>query len=133
MANKVFTLTEARSLLPELQQLVESLRDEASILFQLRPHIDRARDKSDVDGGSPYGSTYLTHAFSVAHILEQIEQTGVIVKDFDTGLVDFPFEYEGRIVYLCWKLGESDLLWWHEIEDGFAGRQPIGESFERSN
>jgi hypothetical protein len=130
---KTFTVSEARQALPNLRALLVELQSERSALIALHPHINLARARAEQNGGSPFGERYLDHAFAFAMLLDEIEQTGVIIKDFNAGLVDFPHEHEGRIVYLCWKLGEDDLSWWHEIDDGFAGRQPIGEAFERSN
>jgi hypothetical protein len=130
---KTFTVSEARAALPHLRSLLAELQGERTALLRLHPQINRARARAEQNGGSPYGELYLTHAFAFATVLESIEETGAIIKDFNAGLVDFPHEHEGRIVYLCWKLGEDDLAWWHEIEDGFAGRQPIEETFERSN
>lgn len=133
MEGKTFTLAEARAALPRLRGMLEELRDERAVLLGLQPHINKAREQAEVNGGTPYGSIYLQHAFTFANTLNEVEKTGVIIKDFGAGLVDFPFEYEGRIVFLCWKLGEDDLCWWHEIEDGFAGRQPIEETFEKTH
>lgn len=60
--------------------------------------------------------------------LRQIDAMGVLVKDLDSGLIDFPALRDGREVYLCWRLGEgSRIAWWHEIEAGFAGRQPLDD------
>ena len=61
--------------------------------------------------------------------LEQVQETGCVVKDLDIGLVDFPTLFQGREVYLCWKLGEEDITFWHGIEEGFAGRKPIDREF----
>ena len=67
----------------------------------------------------------------IAARLEQINALGVLVKDLDTGLIDFPTLRDGHEVYLCWKLGEGERIqWWHEIEDGFAGRQPLDPESE---
>ena len=57
--------------------------------------------------------------------LARVNGWGIEVKDIESGLVDFPSEYDGRIIYLCWRLGESRVEWWHELDAGFAGRQPI--------
>jgi hypothetical protein len=133
MEKKTFTVGEARAALPRLRSLLAELQGERTALLALNAEINRARAMAEVNGGSVYGELYLKHAFNFALVLERIEQTGAIIKDFGAGLVDFPHVHEGRIVYLCWKLGEDDLTWWHEIEEGFAGRQPIGETFERSN
>jgi hypothetical protein len=57
--------------------------------------------------------------------LEGLDAIGVLVKDVDAGLVDFPSVRDGREVFLCWQLGEEELAWWHTIEDGFRGRRPL--------
>jgi hypothetical protein len=64
--------------------------------------------------------------------LEEIDAIGVQVKDLDTGLLDFPCLLEGETVLLCWKRGEERIEFWHRIEDGFAGRQPIDARFRRA-
>ena len=61
-------------------------------------------------------------------LLHRIFDTGAQVKDINTGLLDFPALREGQEVYLCWKYGEDQIAFWHEIDAGFVGRQPI-ESF----
>jgi len=61
--------------------------------------------------------------------IESIQQTGCVVKDLDTGLIDFPTVFRGREVYLCWKLGEASIGFWHGTEEGFAGRKPIDDDF----
>jgi hypothetical protein len=133
MSQKTFTLSEARAMLPSLRTLLEKVREEREVLVGLQSEINRAREKVEVDGGSPYGQMYLETAFRFTEVLERIEMTGVLVKDFRVGLIDFPHEHEGRIVYLCWKPDEEELRWWHEVDDGFAGRQPIEVSFEKPN
>jgi hypothetical protein len=57
--------------------------------------------------------------------VERIRELGVILKDLDAGLLDFPHEREGRVVFLCWHPPEARVAFWHEIEAGYAGRQPI--------
>src|SRR5687767_8020795 len=130
MAQRTFTLSEARGLLPRLRVLLATLIAERDTLVALQPEIDRARKRSEIDGGTPYGALYLGSAFRFTETLESIEGTGVVVKDLRHGLIDFPYEHDGRIVYLCWKPDEAELGHWHEVEDGFSGRQPIGKNFE---
>ncbi len=60
---------------------------------------------------------------------EEFQETGCQLKDVETGLIDFPTLYRDKEVYLCWKLGESGISFWHHVEDGFRGRQPINEDF----
>jgi hypothetical protein len=61
-------------------------------------------------------------------LIHEILETGVQIKDINIGLLDFPTLRDGHEVYLCWKYGEGDIAFWHEVDAGFAGRQPI-ESF----
>jgi len=58
-------------------------------------------------------------------LVHRIQGTGALLKDINMGLLDFPALREGREVYLCWQYGESDIAYWHEVEAGYAGRQPI--------
>ena len=64
----------------------------------------------------------------IARLARVLTELGILIKDPDTGLVDFPALREGREVYLCWQLGEARIAWWHEIETGFAGRLPLDET-----
>ncbi|MGH9659525.1 MAG: DUF2203 domain-containing protein [Bryobacteraceae bacterium] len=61
--------------------------------------------------------------------IEGVHELGCLVKDLNTGLVDFPTLYRGREVYLCWKLGERGISFWHGVDEGFAGRKPIDGEF----
>jgi hypothetical protein len=127
---KVFTLLEARSLIPRLRNLLTSIRAERETLLDMRMEIDRAREKAEFGGGSPLGSLYLKHMIRFSEAVQEIEVMGVLVKDFRMGLVDFPYEHEGRIVYLCWKPDEDEIGWWHETDSNFAGRQPLTDEFD---
>jgi len=128
-AVRVFTLSEARNLIPRLRKLLACVRHEREALLDMRIEIDRAREKASDGGGSIYGSVYLTHMIGFSEAIQEVQLLGVHIKDFRNGLVDFPYEYEGRIVYLCWKPDEDEIGWWHEIDSGFAGRQPLTDEF----
>ena len=72
------------------------------------------------------GSGYVRSLYKVGKITTEIHEAGVQLKDYDRGLIDFPSMRDGRLVLLCWQLGEGDEIeWWHEVDTGFAGRQPI--------
>jgi len=62
---------------------------------------------------------------TIARCLRQIDHWGVILRDVETGLCDFPSEREGRLVYLCWRVREPRIAHWHEVDEGFAGRRPL--------
>ena len=127
---RTFTLSEARSLIPRLRKLLARISREREALMRLRTELDRARAKAEFGGGSPFGSTYLIHLIAFSEAVQEVELLGVHVKDFRTGLVDFPHERDGRIVYLCWRPDEDEIGWWHEVDAGFAGRQPLTDDFD---
>ncbi|MFP5262891.1 MAG: DUF2203 domain-containing protein [Blastocatellia bacterium] len=127
---RVFTLSEARGLIPKLRRLLARVTSERETLLSMRVEIDRAREKAVMGGGSALGPTYLAHMIRFSEAVQEIEHLGVHVKDFRTGLVDFPYEREGRIVYLCWKPDEDEIGWWHEVDSGFVGRQPLTDDFD---
>jgi hypothetical protein len=125
---RIFTVAEANGLLPRLRSILKEATAEWSRLKELNPEIQKARDASAYDGFSPYGVAYVE---SVSHLMaqfQQIREMGILLKDVDRGLCDFPYLRQGRVVYLCWHLGENAIEFWHDIEAGFAGRQPLDES-----
>ena len=128
---RVFTLSEARGLMPRLRKLLTRVLREREALLDMRVEIDLAREKADAGGGgSPMGPAYLAHLIAFSEAIQEIEYMGVHVKDLRTGLVDFPYDRDGRIVYLCWRPDEDEISWWHETDAGFAGRQPLTDEFE---
>ena len=127
---RVFTLHEARGLLPTLRNLLARVSKERDSLVDMRPEIDCAREKAVQNGGTPLGPAYLKHMLAFTSAVQKIQSLGVHVKDFKTGLVDFPYERDGRIVFLCWRPDEDEIGWWHEIESGFAGRRPLGTDLD---
>jgi len=66
---------------------------------------------------------------SLRNLVERLEEAGCVVKDLDVGLIDFPTLFRGEEVYLCWKLDEADIEFWHGVHEGFAGRRPIDRQF----
>jgi len=70
-----------------------------------------------------------TAAGRLRAVLEEVQETGCLIKDLDIGLVDFPTLFRGTEVYLCWKLGETAIEFWHGVDEGFRGRKPIDQDF----
>ena len=126
-SGRTFTLGEAHNLIPRLRRLLERVSSRREALVDMRVEIDRARENAERGGGSRFGASYLKHLLSFSEAVQEIEAMGVLVKDFRNGLVDFPHERDGRIVYLCWKPDEEEISWWHEVDTGFAGRRPLTE------
>jgi hypothetical protein len=125
----LFTLDEASALLPRLRDLLEAMQGQEAALDALREELSRLRQTIRQNGNAAHLETLSRKATDLESGLrtglEQIQAWGVEVKDISQGLVDFPYRRGGRIVYLCWRLGEDHIGWWHEISAGFAGRQPI--------
>lgn len=134
---RYFTLQQAERLLPE----VESALREAILLKeeqeqaeqQLRASTERVMMLGGVDldrrAFLDQRARREESALRLKEVIERIHEFGCLVKDLDTGLIDFPTLFHGNEVYLCWKLGETGIGYWHKVEDGFRGRQPINRDF----
>jgi hypothetical protein len=122
---RFFTLSEAEQTLQTIRPLVEQVVGIYQEIMKDQPELWPAIQKSAGNGGNPVLSR-LTKSFDrLDELLHKIRDTGVVLKDIGAGLVDFPARRGDQEVYLCWKHGESGIAFWHEIEAGFAGRQPI--------
>jgi hypothetical protein len=122
---KLFTVEEANRLIPVLRPLIKRVVATRQALLDIQGEIQKARDNSKLDGGSYWGADYVRLLSIFTSTITEIEETGALVKDFRIGLCDFPHLKEGRVIYLCWKMDEDKVRFWHEIESGFSGRQPI--------
>src|SRR2546428_145790 len=128
MDERIFTLAEAESLLPRLRLLLTRIIEEWNHIRELNPEVQKARDKAPFDGYSKVGVEYVESVSHLVSLIHQIKDMGVLLKDADKGLCDFPYIKGGRMVYLCWQLGEDRIGYWHDVETGFAGREPLEES-----
>lgn len=129
MEQHVFTLGEANSLLPELETQLAQILKTRKYLHYIRDEIQKARNHAEQGGGSIKGPSYVKGLETIIKRLENIQEKGVVVKDLEKGLCDFPFIRDGEVVYLCWMLGESEIKWWHDVHTGFSGRQPLDPEF----
>ena len=128
MDDRIFTLAEAQSVLPKLRDLLQDISEVWGRIRELEPEIQKARDKASYDGFSKHGVIYVESVSRLMFLIHQIKDMGVHLKDADRGLCDFPYRRNGKVVYLCWQLGEESISYWHEIETGFAGREPLDET-----
>jgi hypothetical protein len=136
---RYFTLDEARRTLPQVRACIERLQALAAEAARLQQamqeggqaarqippaHNGAARNGS---GRRVYDALARTEALEgeMRLLAEELDEIGCEVKDVETGLVDFRAMRDGRAVYLCWRLGEDDISFWHELDTGFAGRQPL--------
>jgi hypothetical protein len=136
MAEKYFNRREAEELLPVIGHYLEDARKQKRALDSITAEISSAALRIMMLGGSlpPFAEINRKKtqrdklAEELARTVDEIQQTGCLVKDLETGLVDFPSWRGGEKVYLCWKLGEARIGYWHGIEEGFAGRKPLDDS-----
>ncbi len=122
---KLFTLAEANCLVPQLLDWVPEIQQLSASMNHDFPDVNNAREKAKWDGGSVEGSAYLNVVIKYNHIIQQLESFGCEIKGVREGLVDFPSVREGREVYLCWRMPEKEIRFWHDMDTGFAGRKPI--------
>jgi hypothetical protein len=124
---RLYTLAEATALLGPLTQLIEELRRARAVIGD-RELLAALAKRAPTNGGGADGRRFAEAALTMTRGLGRIEEWGIVVRDLDEGLCDFPYERDGRVVYLCWRLGEERIAWWHDVHAGFAGRQPLDEA-----
>jgi hypothetical protein len=123
---RLFTLEEANALLPEVRRLFQRIDEATAVLQKLEPEVKRASERAaEGGGGTVYGIQYADALTRFLMSIQEILGHGIEIKDFEQGLCDFPHERDGKIVYLCWQRGEERIEWWHDVDTGFAGRQPL--------
>jgi hypothetical protein len=125
MNPRYYTLAEARAALPRVKALMNLAQAARQEILRLRPEVLPALQKAALNGGSREAGEVLVHFQRLESGLKGILNMGILIKDVDTGLIDFLGQRNGRDVYLCWKYGEDDIDYWHDVEAGFAGRRPI--------
>ncbi len=124
---KLFTIEEANSLLPSVRPIVKSIQRSHRRLTSFQTTANHAAAGAESGGGGMVqGSKYARLLVDLSLGAGQLESLGVQLKDYSQGLIDFPTMRDGRVVLLCWKADEGDELeWWHDLEAGFGGRQPL--------
>ncbi|MBI1991985.1 MAG: DUF2203 domain-containing protein [Candidatus Omnitrophica bacterium] len=132
---KTFTVEEANALLPRVKALVEQLQGLQRSIAQTNQQLDECVRKVATGNGYPIQSLkqqidsltqhqlQLIEGFQSA--LTQLEEQGGWLKDLNIGLIDFYGLRDDKLIFLCWKLGEDRIRFWHTLEDGYAGRQPL--------
>ncbi len=128
----LFTLEQAEAMLPEVRDELLSMQACKRELDDLRTALVRVAETStgnghvkDEDGLAQKRRRAEELVDDLNQRLMRINGWGIELKGIDEGLIDFPSERGGRTVYLCWRLGEDHIGWWHELDAGFAGRQPL--------
>ncbi len=123
---KIFTVDEANDLLPGTAVKLREIQKLYSKIGDLKDLAGKAAAASSFSGGMEGGSSYVRALYNIGKITTELDSDGIQLKDYSRGLIDFPSMRGGRVVLLCWQLGEPEIIeWWHEVEAGFAGRQPL--------
>ena len=139
--SKRFTHAEAQSLLPEVGRLLKEALSAKSEYQEAEKAIQEISERVMLMGGVMVDrdkalaarSRRDAAAATLKTAVEGVQETGCVVKDLDIGLVDFPTLFKGVEVYLCWKLGEPAIEFWHGVDEGFRGRKPIDQDFLRNH
>jgi hypothetical protein len=129
---RLFTIEQANAMLPLVKAICSDLATLARDVMERRHRLALLTAGRDLKPGDPY-SDELTQmegdlerdAVRLQEYVAELRELGVEPKGAVEGLVDFPCELDGRVVYLCWKLGEPEVLYWHDLDTGFSGRQPL--------
>ena len=127
---RLFTLETATALLPRVQDLMaraqQQHQDYRAAERQLAAAMQTVRGNGHRADTLQSAQEAAAHALrQVRHTVEALHTLGCEVKDLEQGLVDFRSQREGREIYLCWRVGETTISYWHELDAGFAGRQPL--------
>ena len=124
MAERLYRLEEANALVPKLRSLLERIRDNQKTLAEDKT-LAVVRQKASHNGGGLPGGHLAEVTKSLERDLGQLQEWGIVLRDPSIGLIDFFHERDGRTVFLCWKLGEAKVEWWHPLDTGIAGRQRL--------
>jgi len=134
---RFFTLQQAERLLPEVESTIQDAIAAKSGYEEAEEEMQNFSRRIMMLGGVRVDHTQVleyrdrreSNALLLKAAMEKIEEIGCLVKDLDIGLLDFPTLLRGEEVYLCWKLGETGIHFWHGINEGYQGRKPIDEAF----
>ena len=138
--SKVFTLSEAQTLLPVLEALLRKAQAAGIRTDELDSEMQQLTQRIFLSGGMHVNVVQAARRRAerektlqeARDTLLEIDEIGVQVKDLENGLLDFPCVVDGQTVLLCWKLGEKEIGFWHTTEDGFAGRKPLDARFGKA-
>lgn len=120
-----FTLESANEALKIVKPLVTQVMEIRQEILDKQPEAWPAVEKAAGNGGNRSAGEIALHFSRLEALIEAIQASGAVIKDINSGLIDFLALREGREVYLCWKFGEEEIRYWHELDAGFSGRQPV--------
>ena len=124
MPEKFYTVEEANALVPKLKTLLQRIRDTQQALAEDKT-VAVVREKASQNGGGLPGRHLSELSRTLERDLHQLQEWGIVLRDPSIGLIDFFHQRQGETVFLCWKLGESKVEWWHPVDTGIAGRERL--------
>jgi hypothetical protein len=129
---RVFTVAEANSMLPLVRAITHDLVELSREVVERHERVEHLKAGRDILAGDPYHDELAQIEDELAkdrirlnEFVEELRQLGVDPKSGVEGIVDFPCILDGELVYLCWQLDEAEVTYWHTVDAGFAGRQPL--------
>ncbi|HET7929648.1 MAG TPA: DUF2203 domain-containing protein [Actinomycetota bacterium] len=118
-----YDVQEANAMLPELRERLARIRDARQVILR---EAEVVRERVVADGGGTHaGREYWDASATLRTELERLASENILLRDPETGLVDFPAELDGERVYLCWRVGEEAVANWHPLDTGYSGRRPL--------
>ena len=124
MPERFYTVDEANALVPNLKPLLERIRATQEALAQDKT-VAAVREKASHNGGGLPSRHLGELTKTLERDLRQLQEWGIVLRDPSIGLIDFFHRREGETVFLCWKLGETSVEWWHPVDTGIAGRERL--------
>jgi hypothetical protein len=119
---RLYSLNEANAELADLRERLPRLRVARGGLIAAS---ERIKEAVASDGGGVAEAGWFAHQQTLKAELEHLAERGILLRDPEIGLIDFPSDRDGRRVYLCWRLGEDEVAWYHEVSAGFGNRKPL--------
>ena len=119
---RYYTVEEANAVLGEVRARLEAIREARQTILRTAEKLQRG---AHANGGGTEGSASLEAMATLREGVEALTRDGIVLRDADTGLIDFPAQRNGKLVYLCWRPDEEAVTHWHDVEAGFGGRKPL--------
>jgi hypothetical protein len=119
---RLYTVEEANASLARLRDSLARIREARREVLRSGKRVGA---RAGANGGGPEGAAYLEAVSILREEVESLAEDDIILRDAESGLVDFPSLREGRVVQLCWRLGEDRVEHWHEVDAGFQARKPL--------
>lgn len=129
MQDRLYTVAEANAILPHVRSLVQKMLTARTNVLHLQPELWPAVQAAVFNGGSKTVSEASRQIIAIQEAIAALQRLNILVKDINTGLIDFPAERDGQLVLLCWQYDEPSVQFWHDVDSGFAGRQRIDDTF----